>query len=115
MEFNLVEIVALMLFLIGVFGLMWNRNIIKSIICVSMIDVAIVLFFLGINYQKGNNPPIGETQNVADPVVQAIMITTIIIGIAVTAVALMMFNALYHRYGATDWLTAIQARSKEIK
>ena len=45
-------------------------------------------------------PPIGESAApAADPVPQALMITAIVIGAAVTAVGLMMFIALYHRYG----------------
>lgn len=111
---NAVEIAALLIFIIGVLGLMVNKNIIKSIICIGVIDVAIILFYVGINYEAGMNPPVGEdTSNMADPVVQAIMITAIVIGIAVTAVALMMFIAMYHRYGTTNWEKALKARQRE--
>lgn len=114
MELNIVEIIALLIFLIGVYGLLANRNIIKSIMCIGIIDIGIILFFLGINYEKGMIPPIGsETYAMADPVVQAIMITAIIIGVAVTALALMMFITLYHRYGTTNWLKAMNAREEE--
>lgn len=111
MDLNIVEIIALLIFFVGVFGLLSNRNIIKTIMCIAIIDIAIILFFIGINYEKWMTPPVGEDTSVmADPTVQAIMITAIIIGIAVTSVALMMFIVMYNRYGTTNWLKASQAR-----
>lgn len=114
MELNIVEIFALLIFLTGTLGVLHSRNIIKSIISIGIMDIGAVLFFLGINYSKGMVPPIGtQTANMADPVVQALMITAIIIGVAVTALALMMFIVLYHRYGTTNWVKALKARAKE--
>ena len=43
------------------------------------------------------------------------MITAIIIGTAVTAVALKMFTVLYHRYGTMDWNDAHLVRREEDK
>jgi multicomponent Na+:H+ antiporter subunit C len=113
MNLNAVEIVALLLFMIALLGLLIKRNIIKSILCLAIIDLSVVLFFLGINAEKNQVPPIGTVKNAADPVAQAIMITAIVIGIAVTSVSLMMFIALYHRYGTADWKKALDARSRE--
>lgn len=116
MEINIVEAAAILIFLIGVYGILRTRNIVKSIIAISIMDVGVILFFVGINYQSGMQPPIidGEiTAPMADPVVQALMITAIIIGVAVTALALIMFIALYHRYGTTNWAKALKARIKE--
>ena len=132
---NIIEIAGLLLFLIGLYGLAARRNIIKSIISLGIMDIGIILFFLGIRYVPGSRAPIGELAdsasagNVAaaadnlasagsaafqaDAVPQALMITAIVIGVAVTAVALMMFIALYHRYGTTNWKTAHNIRKEE--
>lgn len=110
---NIVEIGALLLFLVGIYGLLVHRNIIKSIISINILDVSIILFFLGINYEKNMYPPIGNIENVADPVPQALMITAIVIGVAVTSVALTMFIALYHSYGTTNWEKAKKIRKEE--
>lgn len=110
---NTVEIASIILFLIGIYGLLAHKNIVKSIISISIMDVSIILFFLGINYEYGINPPIGITENVADPVPQALMITAIVIGVAVTSVALTMFIALYHSYGTTNWEKARKIRKEE--
>ncbi len=116
MDFNIVEITGILLFLIGFYGLIARRNIIKTILSLGIMDIGIITFFLGIRYQMGMEPPIGEdtTQSLtADPIPQALMITAIIIGVAVTAVTLIMFSALYHRYGSTNWKKVHEIRKKE--
>lgn len=110
------ETVSLALFMIGIYGLASRRNIVKTIISLSIIQAGLVLFFLTINnpielaakgLASANNaiPPIGVniTQPVADPIPQALMITAIVVGISVTAVSLTMFITLYHKYGSTNW------------
>ncbi len=107
------SIIALALFSIGVYGLLARRNIIKTIMSFGIIQAAIILFFLNTNYHYGANPPIGDAQNMADPFPQALMITAIVIGVAVTAVGLTMFISLYHHYGSTNWSKIIQKRKEE--
>jgi len=46
----------------------------------------------------------------ADPLPQAMMITDIVIGIGVTAIALTLMIHLYHRYGTTNWQKARDKR-----
>ncbi len=116
MNFNIVEIAGLILFLIGFYGIIARHNIIKTVLSVGVCEIGIITFFLGIRNNTALNPPIGTDliqSTTADPVPQALMITAIVIGIAVTAVALIMFSALYHRYGTTNWKTAHEIRKKE--
>lgn len=49
-------------------------------------------------------PMVGEISGVyADPLPQALVITAIVVGISVTAIALVMFISMYHTYGTTNW------------
>lgn len=115
MNLNPVEWTGLALFVIGLYGLAARRNIVKSVLSLSVMEIGVILFFLGIRFAPGAAPPIDPAagQAVADPVPQALMITAIVIGVAVTAAALMMFNALYHRYGSTNWRTVYRIRRDE--
>lgn len=110
------ENIALVLFFIGVYGLIARRNIIKSIIGLGIMQAAIILFFITINASINDVPPIGVTTNlgVADPVPQALMITAVIIGMSVTAVSLTMFITLYHKYGSTNW-NKVKRKRRELK
>ncbi len=111
---NSSEICALALFFIGVYGVVARRNIIKTIISIGIMEVAVILFFLSVDFEPGMTPPIGqELTFAADPVPQALMITAIVIGVAVTALAVAMFVGLYHKYGTTGWTKALSARRKE--
>ena len=103
---------AIILFFIGVYGLCARRNIIKTIISLGIMGGGVILFFLSINRTAESMPPIFNTTIAvaADPLPQALVITAIVVGISVTAVALIMFIAMYHRYGTTNWLKAMKHR-----
>jgi multicomponent Na+:H+ antiporter subunit C len=107
------SMVAIALFLIGIYGLLARRNIIKSIMSFGIIQAAIILFFLNINLHENVLPPIGDASPMADPLPQALMITAIVIGVSVTAVGLTMFMSLYHHYGTTNWKKVVAMRKEE--
>ena len=107
------QTVSLLLFFVGLMGVVTQRNIVKSIIAVNVMDVGAILFLITVNYVPGNVPPVGTaggsgSEIVADPFPQALMITAIVIGISVTAVSLAIFINLFRRYGTADWQTVIQ-------
>ena len=108
-----VEIVAAVVFFLGFYGLITSRNIIKSIVSIAVMEMAVIVFFLSIGYVDGIRPPIGDNMaNVADPLPQALMITAIIIGLAVSAVNLTMLLSLYRQYKTTDWEVVKKIRSR---
>ena len=107
MEFINGENVSLVLFFIGVYGLLARRNIVKSIISIGIMGSAVILFFLTINHTIDSVPPVGtQTANMADPLPQALMITAIVIGVSITALSMGMFIYLYHKFGTTNWKKA---------
>jgi len=103
---NFVEIASVFVFFIGFYGLLTSKNIIRSIVSTVIIEMAVVLFFLSINYAPGAAPPIGADLTgavVADPLPQALVITAIIIGITVSAVNVTMLISLCRKERTTDW------------
>ncbi len=105
--------IAIVLFGIGIYGLLARRNIIKTVMSFGIIQAALILFFLNINHNNAATPPIGDAAPMADPFPQALMITAIVIGVAVTAVGLTMFISLYHHYGSTNWSKIVRMRKEE--
>lgn len=99
--------VSLLLFFVGLLGLATQRNIVRTIIAVNIMDVGAILFLITTDYQQGSVPPIEPIAGAvaADPLPQALMITAIVIGIAVTAVSLAVFISVFRRYGSADWAT----------
>jgi len=107
---NIIEIAAILLFFLCFFGLITSKSMIKTVIFLVMMQSSVVLFFLSLGYQRGAVPPIGDyfeyLEYVADPLPQALVITAIIIGIAVTTIILTMFMSIFRSYQTSDWDTA---------
>lgn len=107
-----IELAPIVLFFIGFYGLIVSKKIIKSIIFTCVMEMAVILFWVAMGTRTGLLPPIGhELYYIADPLPQALMLTAIIIGLAVTAVNLTMLISLTRQYKSTDWDT-VKLRSQ---
>ncbi|MFP4376720.1 MAG: sodium:proton antiporter [Spirochaetales bacterium] len=102
--------VSILLFFVGLLGLVTQKNIVRTIISVNVMDVGAILFLITVNYVPGSLPPVDPPEGaiIADPIPQALMITAIVIGIAVSAVSLAVFITLFRRYGSADWETVLK-------
>ena len=104
MHIGMVEIFSIAVFFISFYGLITSKNIIKTIASIGIMEIAVIMFFLGIGFFDGMKPPIGlNMEYVADPLPQALVITTIIIGITVCAVNISMLITLCRQLKAVDW------------
>jgi len=109
--------ISLLVFMIGLYGVTSKNNLIKKIMGLTIMNGSIVLFFISIGYRKGGLAPIlekGTTGGISttifvDPLPQALMLTAIVIGISVTALALALIVKIYSKYKTLD----IQQLSKE--
>lgn len=103
--------------LIGFYGLSTSSNIIKSVFCVTIIESGVILLFLNLgNLDGGVIPIIGDALpvgGIADPLPQALMITTIVIGSTVTALALMLCIKVFHHYGTVEWAEILSRESSK--
>ena len=108
---------AVVVFFIGLAGLVLRKNMMISIIAVSIMNTAIILFFVTLFSTPDAVPPMSATQIVgtADPVPQALMITSVVIGLAVQAVSLVLILAFYRQHGTLDWDEARAIRENELR
>lgn len=103
----MVYLLCLMLFAIGVFGVLTQRNLIKIIISLAVIESSINIFLILLGYREGGDTPIvtnGSTllRTAVDPLPQAMVLTIIAIGVSVLVVSIVIAMRLYHRYGTYD-------------
>ena len=94
----------LLLLLVGMWGLLSKRNLIKKVIALSLINSAIVILFLHGGAFSGKSAPIlveGIT-DIVDPLPQALMLTAIVVGVSITALALTLVYQMYQRYHTLD-------------
>ena len=105
---------AVAIFFIGLYGAMSQRNLIKTIMSVGIMDMGAVVFIMMANKPLDARPPIAgvAVEQMADPVPQALMITAIVIGVSVVAMCLAMTLRVAYRYGTTDWDILIRRLEK---
>ena len=94
---------AVLMMLIGLFAVLVKKNLIKIVIGLSIVDSGLHLLFLAIGYVTGGTAPIfspdvKEGATMVDPVPQALVLTAIVIGFGVTAVALSLVIRLYRKH-----------------
>lgn len=98
--------VAAWLFGIGVYGIVTSRNYVHLIGCLSVVQSATYVLLLAIGYKTGAGPPIFYTHPpgtpAVDPVVQALVLTDIVVGATVAALLLALSLQLHKRRGSLD-------------
>jgi multicomponent Na+:H+ antiporter subunit C len=92
------------LVLVGIFGIVRSRNLIHTVVCVSVAQSGTYVFLLAIGYQNGAAAPIFGSSTppgspVVDPVVQAMTLTDVVVSATVTALLLALVIQVAKRHG----------------
>ncbi|MBU6998707.1 MAG: cation:proton antiporter subunit C [Theionarchaea archaeon] len=91
--------IGVVLFLIGTFGCMTRRNFIKIVLCVDIMFLGLILFFVSLGYTEGGAAPIlGGYSTYVDPLPQTLMLTTVVVELSVTSLALALAIKVYEQY-----------------
>lgn len=104
---NIFYIGAFSLILIGLYIVLVKKNLIKIIIGLSILDTGIYLFLISLGYIREGTAPIFskpglDPDKMVDPLPQALVLTAIVIGVAVLALALTLAIKLYKHYGTLN-------------
>ena len=98
-------LVAAWLFCIGLYGVVTSRNFIHLVMCLAVVQSSTYVLLLSIGYRTGGLPPVFAGVPVGapavDPVVQALMLTDVVV--EATVVALLLSLAVQVHKG-TDTL-----------
>ncbi|TLX75747.1 cation:proton antiporter [Labilibacter sediminis] len=99
-------ILCFILFLVGLYGVLTKRNLIKIVIGFSIMEFSVFLFLVMIGYIDGAQAPIliegMKNTEFVDPLPQAMVLTAIVIGLATTAMLLAIAIRIYKKYGTFD-------------
>jgi len=99
-----------LLILIGLFGALTNRNILRMIVAFAVANTGVNLVLVSVGYMNGRTAPIlneavpvaQATARIIDPVPQALVLTAIVIGVGVTALMLAYAYKLFKTRGTLD-------------
>ncbi|AGN00094.1 NADH-ubiquinone oxidoreductase chain 4L [Salinarchaeum sp. Harcht-Bsk1] len=90
---------------IGLYMMVSSRNLVKKVIGLNLFQTALFLFFIASAYVAGGQAPIvekGSEATYVSPLPHVIVLTAIVVGIALTAVALALLVRIYTEYGTLE-------------
>ena len=98
------EAVAIILFAIGFSILLFNRNLMKKIMGLNIMDTGMYLLLASIGYIEGLDAPVGSANgehlftDYINPIPAGLVLTGIVVSVSVTAIMLSLTIRLYSRY-----------------
>lgn len=102
---NVVHVTGFALILIGFWGMLTQRNMIKIILGLAIVETGVQLVMVAFGFIEGRTAPILDSavdlskvaDQIVDPVPQALVLTAIVIGVAVNALMLTFVIKLYQK------------------
>ena len=105
----------LALLVIGLYGMMFRKNLVKKIIGMSIFQVSIILFFVASASKWNATVPVlehgvqGEGQfHYINPLPHTLMLTAIVVGVAISGAAFALVIRIYRRYRTLDENTLLK-------
>jgi multicomponent Na+:H+ antiporter subunit C len=100
-------IVAAWLLLCGIGGAALSRNLVHMIVCLSVMQASTYVLLLGIGWRAGGAAPVltagaPAPPRVVDPIVQALMLTDVVVSATVVALLLALAVRVHERAGTWD-------------
>jgi multicomponent Na+:H+ antiporter subunit C len=100
---------TIVLLSIGLYGILFKKNLIKKTIGLAIFQSAVVLFYVSIASKWGAtvtvldpNIPVDQVSGYLNPLPHTLMLTAIVVGVATLGVAYSFLIAIYNRYNTLD-------------
>ncbi len=96
--------VTIALIMIGLYGIINARNLVKKLIGMAMLQASVLLFYISMGMVKGGRMPILQEGEIlyVNPLPHVLMLTAIVVGIATQAVGLAITVRIKERYGTIE-------------
>jgi multicomponent Na+:H+ antiporter subunit C len=100
-------IVAAWLFLIGIYGIITSRHLVHLCLCLAIVQASTYVLLTVIGYRTGLPAPVfvdsvTPGQPAVDPVIQALMLTDVVVEATVVALLLAITVQIHKRTGSVD-------------
>ncbi len=106
----MIVLLCLALVAVGVYGVLAKTNVVKIVLSLLVIEHGVRLMLVVVGYRNEGVPPILAvgadpavlSATAVDPLPQALVLTSIVIGLSVLALLVALCVRLYERYGTFD-------------
>lgn len=94
-------IAAFLVIAVGLYMVVGDRNLVKKVIGLNIFQTGIFLFFITAAYVEGGAPPVlaDGVETYVSPLPHVLILTAIVVGLSLTAVALTLIIRIYSEYG----------------
>lgn len=107
---NIAIAAGFVLILIGLYGALTNRNMLRMIVAFTVANTGVNLVLVAVGHMFGRTAPIlddavpvlNASARIIDPVPQALVLTAIVIGVGITALMLAYVYRLYQTKHTLD-------------
>lgn len=101
---------TIILLCIGLYGILFKKNLIKKTIGLAILQISVVLYFVSVASKTGDatvpvldpNIPVDQVANYLNPLPHTLMLTAIVVGVATLGVAFTLLISIYSRYKTLD-------------
>ena len=105
---------------LGIVGMIYCSNYLKKIVCMNVMQVAIIFFFLILGQKTGGTVPViigevAEASTYINPIPHTLMLTAIVVGLGTTGVALALLMKIKNLYGTIEDDEITERRREDIK
>ena len=95
---------TLLLLLLGVYGMVSCKNYMKKLICMNIMQVAVIFFYLCFAQKKGGTIPVAldtivNADKYVNPIPHGLMLTAIVVSLGTTGVGLALLTRIKEKYG----------------
>ena len=98
--------IAVWIFFVGLYGIVTSRHWVHLIMSLAVLQSSSYVLLLALGYRSGAGAPIFAKTSAAspsvDPVVQALMLTDVVVEVTVIAVLLALAVQSHERHGTAD-------------
>lgn len=102
-----IYMLTMILFFLGVYGIATCSNYMKKLICMNIMQVAVIFFFLCLGQKIGGTIPVTLSdiilaEEYINPLPHALMLTAIVVSLGTTGVGLALLMRIKDKYGTME-------------
>ena len=114
-----IYMLTMILFFLGVYGIATCSNYMKKLICMNIMQVAVIFFFLCLGQKIGGTIPVTLSDIVLaeeyiNPLPHALMLTAIVVSLGTTGVGLALLMRIKDKYGTMEEEDIIKKEERDL-
>lgn len=101
--------ICIFVMMIGFYGVLAKRNLIKKVICLGLFQTGIFLFYISLSWIEGGVAPIlqgsaglAESETYVNPLPHVLILTAIVVSVSTSAIALAIAINIKQEYGTVE-------------